>query len=370
MPVPPRTIIVGSGIVGAALALEIARRGGPVTVVDEGVPANRATHGSFAWINAHRPDDTGYFALRLESMRLWRDLAAQIEGLPVRLDGTLNWEGPDRIEETARALDDGGNTARLVSRARIREMEPALADPPEVAIETPLEGRADPNRIAESLLAVAVRAGAEVRAPVRVRGLRVANGRAAGVESDEGPITAERVVVASGRATPDLLAPLGVALPMRTPPGLLVRTAPVPRLTRRVLTSDDLHVWQMDDGRLILGEDFGGSPVADDAQRRATEARVIERARAAFAGVSLEMDGSTVAHRPVPEDGYPAAGRVPGTEGLFVATMHSGVTLAPVMARHLAAMVLEDAEAGVLAPYAVERFAAAATGPAQTEDGT
>ncbi len=356
----PRTAIIGSGIIGAALACALARRGARVTVLDEGIPANRATRGSFAWINAHRPEDAAYFALRLESMRLWRGLVGEIDGLPVRLGGALNWEGAEKIETLAKALDEGGNTARLVSRARIREMEPALAAPPEVAIDAPLEGVADPDRIAGALLVAAAAMGAEVRAPVTVTGIASANGRVTGVETGGGPVEAERVVVAAGKATSALLAAVDVPLPMKTPLGLLVRTAPVPRLSQRIFTSDELHVWQMDDGRLILGEDFGGSPVASDAERAETEERVLERARRAFGMAALSLDSSTVTGRPVPEDGYPAVGRVPGMDGLLVATMHSGVTLAPVMAREVAAMVLDDAEAGMLARYGVERFGGAA----------
>ncbi len=354
----PRIAIIGAGIIGAALAYALAKRGVSVTVLDEGVPGNRATRGSFGWINAHRPEDAEYFALRLDSMRLWQGLIEEIDGLPVRLGGALNWEGAERIETVAKALDEGGNTARLVSRARIREMEPALATPPEVAIDAPLEGVADPDRIAEALLIAAAALGAEVRTGVRVTGIAEMNDRVRGVETAAGPVDAECVVVAAGKATSGILAGVGVPLPMKAPLGLLVRTAPVPRLSQRIFTSDELHVWQMDDGRLILGEDFGGSPVASDAERAETERRVLERARAAFGGVTLALDGSTVTARPIPEDGYPAVGRVPGMDGLFVATMHSGVTLAPVMARELSMMILDDAEAGMLARYGMERFGA------------
>ncbi len=352
----PHTAIIGSGIIGAALAYTLARRGARVTVVDENIPANRATRGSFAWINAHQPDDAHYFALRLESMGLWRGLMQEIEGLPVRIGGALNWETPDRIEAVAKALNEGGNTARLVSKARIRAMEPALSDPPEIAIDAPLEGVADPDRIADAFLNAAAAFGAESRLGVGVEGIATANGQVIGLDTSAGRISAERVVVAAGSGTSGILAALDIALPMKAPLGLLVRTAPAPRLSQRIFTRDDLHVWQMDDGRLILGEDFGGSPVTSPQARAETETRTLDHARAAFAGVSLTFEHSTVTARPVPQDGYPAVGRVPGCDGLLVATMHSGVTLAPVMAQHLSAMILDDAEIRGLARYGIERF--------------
>lgn len=352
----PRIAIVGAGIIGSALAWSLAMRGAQVLVVDEGVAANRATRGSFAWINAHRPGDSHYFDLRLHSMRLWRDAAARIDGLPMRLGGALNWEEPpETIEEVARALDEGGNPARLVSRDRIAALEPNLSAPPEIAIDAPDEGVADPDSIAQAFLDAATAAGAQLRGDVTVRGIATVAGRVTGLETDAGLIGADRVVIAAGAATPALLRGVDVALPMRTPLGLLVRTNPVPKVSNRILTSADLHVWQMDDGRLILGEDFGGTPVGEN--RAETEARVLARAQGYFAGTgTLRVHSSTLAGRPVPQDGYPCVGPVPGIDGLTVATMHSGITLAPVMAAHLCVMLLDDADIPALAPYGIARF--------------
>ena len=353
----PKIAIVGAGIIGSALAWQLASRGARVIVVDEGIAANRATNGSFAWINAHRPDDPHYFALRLHSMRLWREMAAQIEGLPLRIGGTLNWEAPpDEIEELARALTDGGNPARLLARDRIRLLEPHLAEPPEVAIDAPDEGMANPDTIAQAFLEAAVAKGAETLSDVQVRGIAHVSGRVTGLETEGGNIAADHVVIAAGAATSALLATVDQALPMDTPLGLLIRTNPVPEVSKRIMTSAKLHVWQMADGRLIIGDDFGGTPVGEN--RAVTEARVLEQAQGYFAGVgTLRIDASTVAGRPVPEDGYPCVGRVPKIDNLYVATMHSGITLAPVMAMHMAGLMLDGVEAEALAPYGIERFA-------------
>jgi len=238
----PHIAVIGAGILGASIAYHLAAKGAQVTVVDEGTPANRATHGSFAWINAHNPHDEAYFQFRMASIRLWKDLATRHPGLPVRFGGTLNWEdAPDRIEEVQRALNDGGNPARLVSRAEIAGMEPHLTAPPEIAIEASAEGVADPARIAEALLFTAMSEGAVLRTNTKVLGLTFEQGRVAGVEIPEGIVEADATVLATGTATADLLAAHDVALPMDNKPGLLVGTAPVRRVTDRVLTSMDLH---------------------------------------------------------------------------------------------------------------------------------
>ncbi len=352
----PHIAVVGAGILGASIAYFLATKGAQVTIVDEGTPANRATHGSFAWINAHNPKDQDYFEFRMASIRLWNELAKKLPDLPVRFGGTLNWEdSPDEIEEVQRALNDGGNPSRLVSRAEIKAIEPNLAAPPEVAIDASAEGVADPARIAETFLFAALSHGAALRTNAKVLGLTFEQGRVAGVEIPEGIVEADGTVLATGVGTADLLAAHDFELPMDNSPGLLISTSPVAKVTQRVLTSMSLHVWQKDDGSLLVGEDFGGTDPSEG------EPAIIERVKSKldgyFDGVNdPQVVGSTVAKRPMPVDGYPALGAVPGFTDLWVATTHSGITLAPIIGESLATEILSGKLVKALHPYRVSRF--------------
>lgn len=352
--------VVGAGILGASIAYHLAARGARVTVIDEGRPAQRATEGSFAWINAQDPRDPAYLRLRIESMRLWRDLHAALPALPLRFGGTLNWEAaPGEMEALCRALEAAGNPARLLTRAQVAAAEPHLRAPPDAAIDSPGEGVADPARIAGALLFAAMARGAVLRTNTRVLGPTFEGGRVAGVEIPEGIVEADATVLATGAGTAALLAAQGVTLPMDTAPGLLVATAPVPPLTRRVLAAPGLHLWQKEDGTLLLGEDYGGTDPAGDAG--AVVARVMDRLRALVAGMEDAAPVATAAaHRPMPADGRPALGRVPGLDGLWLAVAHSGVTLAPVIGVALAREILTGKAVKALHPYRMDRFAAAA----------
>ncbi len=354
----PHIAVVGAGILGASIAYHLARSGGQVTIIDEGTPANRATHGSFAWINAHHPQDVAYFQFRMASIRLWKELTKTIPNLPVRFSGTLNWEDdPADIEEVQRALDEGGNPARLVSRSEITRLEPNLANPPEVAIEASAEGVADPVRIAEAFVFAALSHGATLRTNAKVLSLTFEKGRVAGVEVPEGLIEADATVLALGAGTSDLLAAHDFTLPMDNAPGLLINTSPVSPVTQRVLTSMSLHVWQKDDGSLLVGEDFGGTDPAEG------DAKIIERVKdkldGYFKGVdTYEILGSTTTKRPTPADTYPALGAVPGLDRLWVATTHSGITLAPIIGESMAKEILSGKLVKDLHPYRVSRFVA------------
>jgi glycine/D-amino acid oxidase-like deaminating enzyme len=70
----------------------------------------------------------------------------------------------------------------------------------------------------------------------------------------------------------------------------------------------------------------------------------------------LEPASCGVGLKPVPGDGEPVLGPVPGVAGCFVAFTHSGATLALVVGELLARQVLGDTESPLLEPFAVERF--------------
>jgi len=144
---------------------------------------------------------------------------------------------------------------------------------------------------------------------------------------------------------------------MDNAPGLLINTSPVSPVTQRVLTSMSLHVWQKDDGSLLVGEDFGGTDPAEG------DAKIIERVKdkldGYFKGVdTYEILGSTTTKRPTPADTYPALGAVPGLDRLWVATTHSGITLAPIIGESMAKEILSGKLVKDLHPYRVSRFAA------------
>ena len=63
--------VVGAGIVGAAIAYSLAKRGVAVTVVDKGRPGGGATSHSFAWINATAKHPVAYHNFNRRSLDLW-----------------------------------------------------------------------------------------------------------------------------------------------------------------------------------------------------------------------------------------------------------------------------------------------------------
>jgi glycine/D-amino acid oxidase-like deaminating enzyme len=54
-------MVIGAGVVGAAVAAALTRRGAEVTVLDAGLPGTGTTATSYAWVNANNKDPLPYF---------------------------------------------------------------------------------------------------------------------------------------------------------------------------------------------------------------------------------------------------------------------------------------------------------------------
>jgi glycine/D-amino acid oxidase-like deaminating enzyme len=217
------------------------------------------------------------------------------------------------------------------------------------------EGVADPATTTRSLLNAAIEHGTRCLFGTRVTGVG-----AGWVATAQGRITADQVVIAAGTGSEALMEMAGHNLPMLDRPGVLVRTKPIARVSDYILVSPEGEARQEASGAMIL-------PGAVSHQSDETESLAMtpdvaaEEAIARWRtnlkdGAQLEWSEASVAMRPVPKDGMPVIGAV--EDGLYVASMHSGVTLAAITAQLSAAELTGEArnDTSLLAPFRPDRF--------------
>jgi glycine/D-amino acid oxidase-like deaminating enzyme len=344
-------VVVGAGIIGASIAWHLVRAGAQVTVVSAGGAGGIATPATFAWINAGWGNPETYFRLRSRAMREWSRLAAELPAVGLSWCGGLCSDLPP-VELEAYAVGHAawGYDVRLVDRDEALRIEPALAEPPALAAHAAGEGVVEPGAAVTALLDDAVARGAVLLTQTAVRRLATVGGRVTGVDTDAGTIAADEVVLAAGVAVPALAATAGVDVAITTPPGLLVHSKPHPRLLNGLVLAEAAHLRQTADGRIVAGADFTGTDPGEDPE--ATARDLFERAKAMLRGADgLEFDRFTIGLRPTPFDGFPIVGRPQDSQGLYLAVMHSGMTLAPAVGVFAAQELLSGRRDALVEPY-------------------
>ncbi len=351
-------VVIGAGIVGAALAYHQSGQGRPVTQIHAGLPASGVTRASFAWIGRPVSSDRPSAALRYLALDEYRRLEAELPGLAIRWTGSLVWDGFD---------DNPGPVTDKVG-----ELEPQLVDPPAEAIHHAGDAAFDPVAATELLVAAARERGArllvgttatalEHQAGAAIGGERpgdaVTGGarKVIGVRTTNGTIPAETVVLAAGTGSVALCAGVGVTLPVEPSPAIHVPHRATPGLVRALVAPPALEARQQDDGTVLAPTIYSGE--TDQAALLATAGRVRDRFAAAFRGAgNAEVLSAEIGWRPMPVDDEPIVGPPAGAQGLYVAVMHSGITLAAAVGRLAAAEIITGQPAPELEGCRPTRF--------------
>jgi D-amino-acid dehydrogenase len=179
------------------------------------------------------------------------------------------------------------------------------------------------------------------------------------VDTDEGHVDSENVVVALGPWAPDVLEPLGLKLPLGIKRGYHrhYRAAGNASLSRPIIdTENGYALTPMEQGiRLTTGAEFAAR---DAAPTPVQFDRLLPAARELFPLGEPNEDEPWLGRRPAFPDSLPAIGRAPGQPGLWLAFGHGhwGLTLGPVTGRLVADMVTGATPFTDPAPYRAERF--------------
>ena len=385
---PGRCAVIGAGVLGVCVAGRLAEAGATVTLLEQARPGQAATRASFAWLNANEKVPRGYHDLNHAGMRAWTGLSASLGGAAwYRPVGNIEWaeRAPERAHLAARVrrLTGWGYPARLVDVAEAAVLEPSLRLPGQVSDVKvawfPNEGYLLTGPLVSQLAGQAVQHGVTLLTgePGRVTGLDAADGTVRAVRTADGQrIPADVVVCCAGRWVPQLAAlasmtspvPLiGWAEPGAKAPGLVVQAGPVtPPGPVRVVHAPQVYLRPHPGGLVHLeAPDATVDLHTSEADLRRWSEELLRRARRAVRGLHhASVTSYQVCVRPMPADGHPIVGWLPGSGGLYVAVTHSGVTLAAHLAQLITTELLSGRPVAELAPYRPGRFAATAAPPA------
>ena len=370
-----RIVVVGAGIVGASIAYHLSRRKDvAVTVLERDEPCAGASGHSFAWLNSFGKDPVSYHHFNRRSMDIWDRFARRLGmDLDLHWGGELRWEwAPERVEELRqriKQLQGWGYPIRIISSDELRELEPGLSPGPvTTASFSEIDGRVDPLKVIEACFQRACETGTVVHPHTSVNELCLdEGGRIEAVNTPNGEIGCDVVVLANGTAVTGLAATAGVHIPQQHSPGVVVRTDPQLPILQNVSVlhlppinenRHEIHLRQSANGTLAIGQGSQESVDQDDSQEHADD--LLSRAihyLPALAGARAIP--TPVGYRPMPIDELPVIGFCAAAPNLYIALMHSGVTLAPLVGELATVEIVDGARVEMLVPYRPERFRSA-----------
>jgi glycine/D-amino acid oxidase-like deaminating enzyme len=274
------------------------------------------------------------------------------------------------LQERVAQLQTWGYQSRLIEADEVRQLEPGLVTGPITAAAFgAMDGQVEPYKTVAACLQRAQERGAVVRGETPVTGFRLASAHATGkrvqaVQTRHGDIPCDAVVLAAGIDTTALAAAVGVHLPQQESPGVVVRTPPQPRVLQHIsvlhtppldVDRPEIHLRQGPDGTVMIGQGTQESLNRDDSQAHANEllARAAHYLPALRGVQALPVP---VGYRPMPLDGLPVLGFTAVVPNLYIALMHSGVTLAPLVGALTPLEIVDGARLNLFAAYRPERF--------------
>lgn len=359
-------IVIGGGLVGAAIGYGLARAGRKVALLDEGDIAYRASRGNFGlvWVQSKGLGAPHYQRWTRASAREWPQLAAELEectGVALGLEQNgglqlcLNAEELDRrqgmMEQMRREAGNFGFDYRMLEHRELAAMLPGIGPSVAGASWTPYDGHV--NSLALFLALHKAFAG---RGGAYLPNCRVAAAIAAPhdfrIDAGGEALGAPVVVLAAGLGNAALAPLFGLSAPVRPQRGQILVTERTTRAWPMPLGS----IRQTPEGSILLGsseEEVG----FDAGQNPAVMQRIAQRAVQSFPWIAeLQIVRAWAALRVMPPDGLPIYDQSERCPGAFTANCHSGVTLAGAHANLFASMVAEGALDPMLAPFSAKRF--------------
>lgn len=351
---PWDAVVVGGGVMGCSTALHLAQGGMRVALVDRGPLCREASGVNAGTLTLHMTR-AALIPYAMRAWQMWMDaerwlgmgvLATHVPGLTL----AFTEAECELVEIRAKARREYGAPIEVISPRRAREIEPGLHPSLLKAGYCEIDGFASAYLTGRAFRHALTQAGVQIMENAPVDAVDSGDGghvvRMAG-NTGLTPLRTRRVVLAGGVWIENMLAMLGVQIPIKVLINQLVVTERIRPVMRTVLSVANglLSLKQFANGTVLIG---GGWQGDGDRERGGVEARpqnlvgnmrlaayaVPALAEARVARIWLGLEAETA-------DAMPIIGDVPGVPHAWVVgSAHSGYTSGPFMGRILAQRML------------------------------
>jgi thiazole synthase len=362
-------LIIGGGIIGLAIAIELKLRGAEVTLISQKsqIAATHAAAGMLA-PSAEKIAQKAMLELCQRSLSSYANWTHKLETFTGLSTGywacgilTPVFEARESAEQrdrggTAIDISPSSSPSDWLDRETIHQYQSGLGEEVIGGWWYPEDAQVDNRALAQAMLAAAQSLGVEIKEGVAVQGILQQQRKVVGVQTDAGVIQAEHYVLATG-AWSNALFPL----PVRPRKGQMLSVR-IPKndldlpLTR-VLFGEEVYIVPRRDGRIIIGatvEDVGFTPNNTPAGIQS----LLQKAIRLYPQLqNYPIEELWWGFRPATPDELPILGTSP-CENLTFAVGHyrNGILLAPITATLMADLILEKKSDPLLSHFHYSRF--------------
>lgn len=349
-------IIIGSGVIGSSIAYYLSKkRNKEILTIDKQFPLASSSGATQAFVWVHNKTPTWYGELSMKSANLYPNLEKEIGDIEFKHTGGIapffsesDFEVALRLAERQAKV---GIDIEVLDRDEVLEKEPELSPSIVGATYSKIDGNVNPFRLIESYIKAARINGAKFSFYNSVIDIINEHGRYK-IKTSNGEYIANQLVLAGGPWSKSLGNLLDINIPIKQVRGQIMVTEPL----QPILSHTIGGLRQMENGEILIGyskEEVGYDlrstlDIIQDTARMAIDfVPVLEKVNVirCFSGI-----------RVIPEDGFPIIGEIPGLKNCYIAVMHSGITLSPLIGLVMAELISEGESVIDLEKYSLKRF--------------
>ena len=346
------TLVIGGGVMGCSTALHLARAGMRVALVDRGALCREASGVNAGTLTLHMTR-ASLVPYAMRAWQMWMDaenwlgmgvLAKQAPGLTL----AFTQDECELLTLRANARREQGAPIEIISAERARQIEPGLHPGLLMAGYCEIDGYASAYLTGRAMAHALRNAGVDIFENSAVESIDSGDSsHIAHFDGKQAPLRGRRIVLAGGVWIENMLAMLGVQIPIKVLINQLIITERIRPVMRSVLSVANglLSLKQFANGTVLIGGGWQGDGNRDQGgiesrpqnlvgNMRLAAYAVPALAEARVARVWLGLEAETA-------DAMPIIGDVPGVANAYVVgSAHSGYTSGPFMGRIMAQHIL------------------------------
>jgi len=359
-------VVIGGGVIGSAIAWNLAEQKQQTLLVEKNQPGQEASAAAAGLLSVAggRSKRGPMYHLKRASQQLYPQIIRELEertGIDIEYQtvGVLDLIRTDTDEKKYRQLyelrREQGYPATWLSAAEVRRLEPALTAELRGAVHFPSDHHLHNGKLAEAWAKAAAQRGVVIRTGATVSEARLAGSKVTAVRIGDEWVDTNTVVIAAGSWSRQVGEIFGLTIPVEPAKGQMIAIRSTQ--LRYVISWDVHYLVPRKNGEVIIGSTVEFIGHNKDVTLETVQL-FINRSEALVPGISkAPLSRFWAGLRPYSPTRRPILCRAPGLDNVVIATGHhrNGIVLAPITGKLVSELITTGHTSLSLDPFTLPR---------------